>query len=545
MEENMATIDMKIIPDNIPVSSGGKKHYCNVSFLLYRMETDEKMNKYEEMEAENAVCDDIQEIKKGPRIVITGNAAPSGSQKSEDALCLANDIPSQGYSFQKPEGWNCTESYNSLTGKITFTITAPVNGGKDFTAAQIRIIGFYTTAQAGVCTLNVKTQNLKQFSEDMTDRNFSVPLSKKYELEILRFTANNLTGKFFLNHKLPVEFSWNAVCDNETPLELMEDDIPFAAVQEFTGEYCLSERKTGTHTYTLKMTLPEGEKTKSIRINDTRWRNINAPAGLTPDFSQWNTMLTWQDSLYLFYNNKLYQSALDKDYKWSDWKEVLTYDGDISYPAVTSQVIRDNKLNLVGGTKEGSDGAFYSVYDLLKQDGWKDYSTGLDSAFADGTAASGDGQESWFVYAKQVENYLFLEQYTEKHKMFTGFYQIYLEKMAGYDICIKDDVLYIAVRNEEEIHLMTLARKAAAAEDAGIIEEAVHWMKWVQGKNNMYLLSDVGLYQEGSWNNVEKFNPPCEQGKYPWIGMNKRRIAGLMPAQKDAAAEQAWATDTL
>jgi len=544
MEENMATIDMKIIPDNIPVSSGGKMHYCDVTFLVYRMETDEKMDADEEMEAEKAVCDDTQEIKKGPRIVITGKAAPSGSQKSENALCMASDIPAAGYSFQTPEGWNCTESYSSLTGKITFTITAPVNGGKDFTAAQIRIKSFYTTAQAGACTLNVKTQNLKLFSDDMTDRSFTVPLSKKYELEILRFTANNLTGEFFLNHKLPVEFSWNAVCDNDTPLELLEDDITLTAVQEFTGEYCLSRRKTGTHTYTMKMTLPGGEKTKSIRINDTRWRNINVPAGLTPDFSQWNTMLTRQDSLYLFYNNKLYQSALGKDYVWSDWKEILAYDGDVSYPAVTSQVIRDNKFYLVGGTKEGSNDTFYSVYDLLKQDGWTDYSTGLDSSFAGGTAASGSGQEAWLIYAKQVEDYLFLEQYAEEDKMFDGFYQINLDEMTGFDICIKNDVLYIAVRNEEGITLMTLARDEAESKNIGYIEETVNWLKWVPGKNNMYLLSDTGLYKEGSWENAENFHPPYEQGKYPWIGVVKRRIAGLIPAQENTE-EQAWATDTL
>ncbi len=535
----MATINMKVIPNTIPVSSGDRMHYCDISFLIYRTETEVKETVVEARDG------GIMAIKKGPRIVITAKAAREGSLLSEDALCMASDIPSAGYSFQKPDGWDCTYSYDSRAGEVTFTVNVPVNGGGGFTAAQIRIKSYYTTAQAGVCTLNVKAQNMKQFASDMTDRSFSVPLCKKYELEILKFTANNLTGEFFLNHKLPVEFSWNVVCDNDTPLELMKDDILFTAVQEFTGEYRLLKRKKGLHTYTLKMTLSGGEKTKSIRIGDTRWRNINAPAGLTPDFTQQNRMLAWKNGLYIFYDNKLYKSKLGGNYVWSDWNEILTYEGGVLYPAVTAQIIRDGKLYLIGGTKEGSDDTFYSVCDLTKKSGWTDYRTGLNASFAGGVAACGGEEESWFIYAKRVDDFLFLEQYDENDKMFDGFYQIYMEGMKDFDICIRDNVLYIAIRNEEEISLMTLSREETKHKDAGFIDEAVQWIKWVSGKNNMYLLSDVGLYREGAWENVEDFNPPYEQGKYPWLGVDKKRIAGMIPTKGDSTVQQAWATDAL
>lgn len=538
MRENMTTIGMKMIPDNIPVSSEDGMHYCDVTFLLYRVETEDEETGVGE------TCADVGALKKGPSIVVTAKAAPSGSRQSSDALCMASDIPAAGYSFQKPDNWGCSDSYNSLTGEVSFTFTAPVNGGKDFTAVQIKINSYYTTAQAGACVLNVKLQNIEKFDPAMTNRSFSVPLCKKYDLEILRFSANHLTGEFFLNHKLPVEFFWDVVCDNDTPLELMEDDIQIAAVQEFSGEYLLPKRKANSHTYTLKMTLPGGEKTKSIRIDDTRWRSISAPTGLILDDTRWNTMLSWCDGLCVFYNNTLYQSKLDGEYAWSDWKEALTYQGEVLYEPVTAQVICGDRLYLIGGRKDGTDDIFYSVYDMVRKNGWKDYSAGLEASFAGGTATCGGGENPWFIYAKQIQDYLFLEQYDENDRMFNGFYQICMEGMTGFDIYIKKDVLYIALRSEGQVSLMTLDREKMEAENIGIIDESVRWLKWIQGKSNMYLLSDTGLYREGNWENVEEFNPFRGEEQYPWIGADRKRIVGLM-SSKEGAAAHAWATDTI
>lgn len=551
----MAYIFVKILPNHIPVTAGNPVHYSKLNFLIYKSEfppgEKEKLIKFQvknnntekEYDSQNG---DNQKIKKGPRIVISAKTVPPGSCFSEDALCVSNDIPPAGYSFTAPEGWSCSYTYDNSANQVSFVFAAPAEGGSGFTAESVYLNSFFTTAQEGVCTLEVRVENFSKYVPSIDDCTFSIPLSKRYSLEILKFTANGLRGSFFLNHNLPSLFEWDVICDRDTPLQLLVDGTFDSALQEFTGERDMETREKGEHTYTLKMILPEGEKTESIKIKDTRWRKIERSCGLVPDFTKQNVLLSWKDNILVSYAGKVYQTTLDKDYKLDKWNLLTTYDGKVEYSAAAAVVCED-KLFLIGGTKSDSGKMFYSVYDLSAEKGkWTDFHAGQFSTFAKGAAAgSSEERYFWIVYAKQTGDSIFFMEYMPEEKRFNATYMLEIAGIKSFAIGIRKDRLYLAVSTKDGILLKTWKRGEKDFCEAGRIAASPDWMQWIKGNNRMFLMTDKGLYQENGWENIEDFQPSCPAGNFLWSGDNGGRIVSLISAGEDSENYEVWVTDIL
>lgn len=370
----MSYILVKVFPNYIPITTGSVSHYCDLDFVIYKCET---------QTVSGGEIEDFREawergsIHEGPRVVISAKSVPPGSIRSDDALCFSTDIPASGYAYAEPEGWDCSHTYNAETSGLSFTFRPPAERVSAFQAASIKIKSFFTTAQAGVCALQVRVENFGQFLPDVQDCTFTIALNKKYGLEILSFEANGMSGKFFLNHHLPVTFRWNMVCDTDTDFVLLEDDCRNLGAQGFCGEKNLEQRERGDHTYTLKMILPEGDKTRSIMIRDTRWRKLEDACSIVPDFSRQGYLLEYEKALYMFYDKKVYKSSLSKEYVLSDWTLLGSYDGNVIFSADTKPVICDGKLYLIGGKKKDGSQMFYTVCDLTaKSCSFQEFDTG-------------------------------------------------------------------------------------------------------------------------------------------------------------------------
>jgi hypothetical protein len=536
----MSYIYVKAIPNYIPVTTKGHIHYCNLEFIVYKSELSPALNReirnYKAME---------EGIKKGPEITISARTALPDSIDSKEALCVTNDIPSAGYAYHYPEGWGCT--HTSEDAALTFVISAPVSGGESFETAVIRVDEFLTTAREGACALHVSVKNFQAYIPDAEDSEFTVIMSQKYNLEILNFTANSLTGKFFCHHDLPVLFHWDAVCDVDTPLTLLEDGISIGAVQEFSGEKLLRTREGGDHTYTLKMTLPAGEKTENIVIRDTRWRKLEAPAGLTPDFSLPGRFLAYHKMIYLFYGGKVYQSEPGKDHVWSEWKTVCNYDGSVIYPAVTALAVMGDMLCLAGGTKSDSGKLFYSTYNLKKGGNWTDHDMQQSGELAGGAMACDTSGSGWIVYAKWEGDYIVFLEYDPETQGFIGKYGLKIPGMKYAEFSIRKKKLYLAAATEDEILLKQLKKEDIGFCDIGVIEAETspEWMRWAEGSNGMFLWTDKGLYRGSRWKITEYFQPPWQKGTYPWCGGVNKKLISLLAGEEKAGAVQAWETDVL
>lgn len=553
----MAYIFVRALPNHIPVTVGTPVHYGQIEFLIYKSDLPprekDRFTQFQEICDEDgqepkydSSGEDVKEIKKGPRIVISAKTALPGSIFSEDALCLSSDIPSVGYSFTAPDGWSCSQTYESSTKQVSFIFAAPTTaGGSSFTGASIKLNSFFTKAQAGVCTLEVRVENFSKYVQDVKDSTFSIPLSKRYYLEILNFTANGLRGNFYLNHGLPSLFEWDAVCDLDTPLELLVDGTFYSALQEFTGEKIIETRDKGDHTYTLKMSLPEGEKTESIKIKDTRWRSIGSTEGITPDFTAQNSLLSWKNNVLVFHAGKVYEAILDKNYELSKWTVLTSYDGEVQYSNAAASVIYHDELHLIGGTKSGSDRLFYSVFDLKAEtEKWTDYNTGQFSMLADGAAAA-SSRSPWMVYAKQTgDSILFLEYVPEKHR-YVGVYTTEITGLKSFAIGMRGVVLYLAVFTGEEIILKTWQQGESQFREAGKIVESPVWMQWINGNSEQFLLTNEGLYQENGWKNIEDFQPPYPAETFSWVGNSSGRIISLISQGEKSELYEGWATDVL
>lgn len=532
----MAYIYVQTIPNHIPVSSGLPIHYCDLEFMIYKSE---KLCG----QTGNAIG---RKIKKGPQILITAKVMPAQSKKTDDALCIASDIPSGGYSFTVPQGWGCSGKYDSEAGTLTFVLTAPLEENSSFTAAAIKINSFFTTAQAGVCTLDICVENFSLFVPDVQDSTFSIPLAKNYNLEILDFTANGQKGASFLNHAIPAVLHWNAVCDSDTPLHLLADGIFDSALQEFTGEKKLEKRDPGDHTYTLKMVLTEGEKTESVRIMDTRWKRLRELQEFKPDFSAANSIFASQNAIWLFYKNKLRKSFLRGGMELTEWTVFDTYSGNADYPAVPAAAVLGDCFYLIGGVKRDSKKMFYSVCSLKGENrGWTDYAAGQDNSMAGGIAACDRGGASdWLVYAKQVGEAVWFMEYDPLTQIFPAAFFIEIEGICGFDVSIKNDVLYFAAVVKDGIILKTCKRGQMKMMDAGKIDSGTAWAKWINGNNAMYLLAEKGIYGGKYWTNMERFQPPYQKGSYPWLGTDGGKVIGLV-SEGEAGQAAVWSTDRL
>lgn len=543
----MAYIFVRFLPNHIPVTTGNPVHYSALEFQIYRSEVplgeEDKIIGFQEAEGSSG-----EQIKKGPRIVISARTAPPGSISSEDALCLTSDIPLEGYSFTAPPGWSCSHTYERNAGQVSFLFHAPTEGGSGFTATSIKLNSFFTMAQAGVCALQIRIENFSAYIPDVQDSTFSIPLSKRYHLEILNFTSNGRRGKFFLNHSLPALFQWDVVCDMDTPLELLTDGTFYSALQEFTGEKMMEKRERGDHTYTLKMILPAGEKTESVQIKDTCWRRVEDKGGMEPDLTTQNVLLSWKKTLLVFYTGKVYQTTLTKDYDTLEWRILTSYDGGVQYPSVTAAAVCKGKLYLAGGTKSGSDKMFYSVYDLSSESGkWADYDAGQFAMMTGGVLAGDRGKltDLWMIYAKRIENFIYLMEYIPEKAIFTATHVLSFEGIKTFAVEIRRGLLYLAVSTEDGILVETWEQGEKDFCEVGKIGESPVWMQWIRGNNKMFLLTDQGLYRENGWDCIEAFYPYSPEEMPLWCGVSNGRIVCLITKEEDVRKYEVWATDIL
>lgn len=538
----MAYIFVRTLPNCVPVTSGGQIHYCVLEFVIYKSEAmpgkESKITDFKETES----------IKKGPRIVISGQTLSTQKPHSEAAFCMSEDIPAAGYSFTAPDGWGCSHTYDSNTGQLSFILNAPVGGGSSFTAASIKINSFFTTAQEGVCTLKVSVENFSQYVPDITDSTYTIPLSKKYNLEILNFTANGHKGKFYLNHNLPVMLHWDVVCDLDTPLQLLADHVFHSALQQFTGEKEIAAREAGNHEYTLKMILPGGEKTENIAIKDTKWREIGGVKGISPDFTKQNRLFTFEHMILTFYNSKVYKASLGKDYVLSEWSVLCSYNGEVKYTDHVIPAVCGNTLYLSGGTKANSNELFYSAYDLKDESKtWVDYKAGQFSEMSEGALAgdSLDSGEPWLVYGKQLGDTILFMEYRVDRKVFYATLSLDFQGLKYFSLEMREGVLYLAAATGQEIVIMTKEHPDIDFCKTGRIQAVPVWMQWIRGNNGMFLLTDKGLYREKDWVNTEDFHPPYSKGSYPWCGGCDGKILSLISGEDLTDTSVAWATDIL
>lgn len=550
----MAYILVKALPNYIPVSTQGANHYCDLEFIVYRCEAQSALmqSKAEGEIGDFAEIGSGERIKEGPRVVVTAKTAPQGSIGSGDALCLSTDIPAAGYAYAEPEGWNCSHTFDADTARLSFTFRPPTGSVGSFEAELIKVKSFFTTAQAGVCALEVKAENFGLFIPEVKDCTFTIPLGKKYGLEILLFEADGKSGKFFWNHNLPVTFRWDMVCDTDTPFVLLEDDVCNLQAQGFCGEKKQECREKGDHIYTLKMVLPQGDKTRSIRIRDTKWRKLENARGVAPDFSRQGRLLAYGQAVYLFADNQIYQSSLDSGYVLSEWRLWGNYDGSIINTPDMAQAVCGGKLYLIGGKKKNSDKMFASVCDLTASKcSFQDFETGqtyTDKEIRTAAACDTDSRRTdWMIYAYEEDcnGYLLFCDYDAEKRWFPARYFIEMEGLELFDIGIRNNELYVALAVESGIIIQKLERGNGEFKEEGKIEAHPRWMRWIRGNNSMFLLTDTGLYQEGNWTNTEYLNPFPEKDSFPWCGTSKGKIVCLTAAGKGEDTAAVWATDTL
>ncbi len=541
----MSYICVKVMPNYIPITTNGDIHYCGLEFIIYKSEREPIRTAW------SGCCrSPDQDIKEGAEIIISGKMAEPGAPDSEDAFCVISDVPSAGYAYQYPEGWGCSHNCEGDGGRLSFVVSAPSEGGESFETAVVRVRGFFTTAREGACGLHVKVRNFQSFVPDAEDSEFTVTLSKKYCLEICRFTANERVGKFFLNHSLPVLFHWDVVCDTDTPLSLLEDGITISPLQEFTGEKLLDGREKGDHTYTLKMILPAGEKTDSIMIRDTLWKKREPSTGLIPDFSLQGRFLTWRNRIYVFYDNKVYRADAGRGDDWQQFQELCKYDGSVTFAGDTMLAAGEDRLYLIGGVKSGSTGLYYAVYDLKgKEDGWKDYDMWQDGKLFGGSSACETSASlgQWIVYAKREGDFAVFMEYDPGAGNFAGKYGVNIPGMQAMETGIRKNVLCLAAAVEEGILIKRLKKGDVGFSDAGtiLLEEMPKWMRWAEGGGEMFLWTDAGLFGEGGWKAAEDFQPPYPKGTYPWSGMAAGKLVSLFQGEEGDSAVQAWETDIL
>ncbi|MCM1174690.1 MAG: hypothetical protein NC341_06515 [Blautia sp.] len=560
----MSYILVKVLPNYIPVSSDGASHYCDLEFILYKCETQPpagEISVCQEPEArglwqaeERGICREEKgrSIHQGPRIVISAQAAPQGSIKSGGALCFAADIPASGYAYAEPEGWDCSHTCDADLASISFLFRPPADKVSAFHAEAIKVKSFLTTAQAGVCALQVRTENFSRFLPDVQDCTYTITLCKKYGLNILSFEANGMNGRFFLNRNLPVTFRWNMVCDTDTDFILLEDDCIDLRAQGFSGEKKLEQRGKGDHTYTLKMMLPEGDKTKSIIIRDTKWRKSEEAGSIAPDFSKQGYLLEYQNALYMFSGGRAYRSALGRDFALAEWELFGKYDGDIIFPADVEPVICGGKLYLIGGKKKDSRRLFYAVCDLTAQScSFQELEAGQEYAgTAIETAAACDtvsGQSPWMVFAYEMDQsgYIVFCVYDEERKSFPAQYFLEAEGVSSFAAGIRNDILYVALATEDGIVIRKMKKGGADFADGGRIETVPRWMRWIRGNNNMFLLTDTGLYQGDDWKNTEEQRPFWGEEGCPWCGAYGGRIVCLSASGEESGKAAVWVTDIL
>ena len=546
----MGYIFVKALPNYIPVSTDSVNHYCDLDFMIYYQGGSLTGSDLMAFQGDG----EHSGIHKGPRVVVTAKIALLSSIRSDDALCLSNDIPVSGYAYDEPEGWECSHEYEAEASRISFIFRPPAESTGEFSAASVKVRSFFTTAQAGVCVLDVRTENFSKWMADVQDAAFTIAIGKKYGFEILSFAANGMSGAFFLNHNMPVAFQWDMVCDTDTEFVLLEDDCRDLGAQGFSGEMKLSRRNRGDHTYTLKILLPEGDKTKSIMIRDTRWRRLGDAVGIAPDFSKPGRLLEYQHAVYLFEDNRVYRSCLSKGYVLAEWELYGSYDGDILFRTGAASAICDGKLYVLGGKKKGDNSMYYVVCDLTEESGsFQEYDTGqvytdMDTPIEASAACDiCTEQPSWMVYAYEGnhDGYLVFCVYDASQKLFPARFFLEMEGVAFFEIGIRNDVLYVALAVEDGIIIRRMKKGEMAFADGGKIEPAPKWMKWIRGNNKMFLLTDSGLYRGNSWVNVEEDQPFQREKSDPWCGASKGKIIALGAAGDESGVVAAWATDVL
>lgn len=156
-------------------------------------------------------------------------------------------------------------------------------------------------------------------------------------------------------------------------------------------------------------------------------------------------------------------------------------------------------------------------------------------------------QSGWLVYAYEMNHngYIIFCIYDEQKKLFPAQDYIEMESVSFFDIGIKNDVLYVALATEEGIIIQKMRKGEADFTDGGKIEAKPRWMRWIRGNNNIFLLTDIGLYQGDDWTNVEAQQPFRTKDSYPWCGVSGGRIVSLAVSEKENGAAVVWATDTL
>lgn len=534
----MAYVLVQILPNCVPITSGSTINYCNLDFTVYKaMELTEEQKNFPKLEQS-------QNIKEGPKIVIKAKTAPAGSIDSKEALCCSNDIPSAGYSFLAPHGWSCSTKYDQDAEELTFVFSAPVGGGDDFQAASIQMKDFFTTAQAGDCLLEVRVENFDLFVPDVTDCTFNVPIKKQYETEIIDFTANEMRTNFFLHHSLPVRFQWYVSGDLATRLELLQDGNVYCGLSDFSGEKVLKSRNSGDHNYTLKMSLRTGEKTRSITIQDTRWIKTGYAEGIQADFSRMNSVHFCGNMAYVLIGQDIYRSQIENGVPkiWEMWR---SYKGDVVYSDTAQLAICGEQMYLIGGKKENSNELFYSVCDYGKEtEEWKDCDLGQTVDMEGGIAEYQNSEDLWMVYLKQAEDTVILTEFDPKIKMFmaTGIFSV--EKSLRFIAAgIRDKNLYLAFATSGPVIIKKFNRGNYNKCCEWRIPESPEWMQWENGSIGMCLMTDLGIYEETTWNKIDRFQPSCAKESRPWCGCNDGKIISFFAEDSKENPAAIWTAE--